>query len=173
MTQEDATLKQPPQQRETTLSELLGQGGRKVPWTMAVLATLGILVSSYLTYVHWSSSAALCVGVGDCEVVNQSIYSEISGVPIALLGLAMYVVILGGSIWLVTSPIEAPSRLLATLGVFGISLMGFLYSAYLTYVELFVLRAVCPWCVFSAALVSLILVLSARELAVASASTGS
>lgn len=166
MTQKDTILKGPHKPGEATLAKISRLWVGKVLWRWAIpaLAFLGAMVSSYLTYVHWARTAALCVGFGDCEVVNQSVYSEVVGVPVALLGLAMYAAILGGSLWSATSPPEAPLRPFIALVIFGISLMGVLYSAYLTYVELFILRAICPWCVVSAVLVSFIFVLSARDL---------
>jgi uncharacterized membrane protein len=133
-------------------------------WTgllIPVTSMLGMLVSAYLTWIHWSGSKALCSGVGDCETVNNSAYAEISGIPIALLGLGMYLALLALSVYgRRADPGGVPT---VALAVFGISLAGVLYSAYLTYIELAVLHATCPWCVTSAILITLIFGLALRD----------
>lgn len=114
-----------------------------------VLSVLGIGVSSYLLYLKLGGSAALCTGFGGCDTVNASLYSLIAGVPVSLMGLLGYVAILGLSLWRLSG---GPWSL--SFAIFGMALIGFLYSAYLTYLELFVILAVCPWCVASALLMS-------------------
>ncbi len=111
------------------------------------LVAVGLLDSVYLTWIKLAHATAACAGIGDCEAVNSSIYSEIAGVPIALLGAGAYLVMLAllllesrGGFWAENGP----------LGVFGLSLVGVLYSAYLTYIEVAVLYAICPFCVISA-----------------------
>lgn len=124
-------------------------------------AFLGMLVSAYLTWIHWSGSKALCAGIGDCETVNTSAYAEIGGIPVALLGFGMYVALFGLSMY----GRRADPGMLSTvaLAVFGISLAGVLFSAYLTYIEVAVLHAICPWCVTSATLITLIFGVSLRD----------
>jgi len=124
---------------------------------MAALAALGLAVSSYLTAVHYSSVPLVCLGTTGCEEVNRSLYSEVAGVSVALLGGAAYLVILL-VMWAESQAILKPPE--AALGAFGLALAGALYSGYLTYVELFVLRAVCSWCVISALAVTGLLALS-------------
>ncbi|MCC6190492.1 MAG: vitamin K epoxide reductase family protein [Anaerolineales bacterium] len=133
----------------------------RLRWVSAVLAALGVLDSAYLTWVKLANTRAFCSGVGDCDAVNSSVYSEVRGVPIALLGLGVYLLILG------LLALERRLPILAEFGplaVFGLALTGTLYSAYLTYVELFVLYAVCPYCVVSALLITGILVLAVARL---------
>ncbi len=126
-----------------------------------VLSFLGMLVAGYLTWLHWSGSRALCAGVGDCETVQNSPYAEVAGIPVALLGFGMYAVLFGLALYRRrANPAVRPTLELA---IFGISLAGVLYSAYLTYIELAVIYAICPWCVTSAVLITLIFVLSVRE----------
>lgn len=114
----------------------------------AVLATLGAAVATYLTIVHYRSGLLIC-GVGDCATVQQSSYAEIAGIPVAALGLAMYLAVLalGALRWLVPT-----TRDIATMATFSIVLAGTLYAAYLTYVEIWVIEAICQWCVTSAIL---------------------
>ena len=126
-----------------------------------ILAGIGFVDSLYLTYVKLSNSYAICGPIGDCESVNTSKYAEIAGIPIALLGAGTYLVIIllllmenRGDYWAEYGPIM----------VFGISLAGVLYSAYLTYVEIYVLRAICPYCVVSAVVLVLLLALATTRL---------
>ena len=120
---------------------------------MIVLAVIGLGVASYLTYVHYAGFGALvCVGGhggrSSCETVQSSVWSKVGGVPVAVLGLIGYVGILGSLV----IPDGEGSRL-ATL---GLTLMGFAFSAYLTYRELFSIHAICEWCVSSAVIMTLL-----------------
>lgn len=108
---------------------------------VAVAAT-GTLISAYLTWVHYSGSLALCVGVGGCEAVQTSRFAMVGAVPVALIGLGGFLAILVVAVarlWSIRAELD--------LALFTLSLSAALYVLYLTYVELFVLRAVCPWCV--------------------------
>ncbi|MFQ5594874.1 MAG: vitamin K epoxide reductase family protein [Anaerolineae bacterium] len=126
-----------------------------------ILSVLGMLISAYLTWVHWGGSKALCTGFGDCETVNNSVYAVVAGVPVALLGFGMYLALFGLSMYSRRADPGTVSTL--ALAVFGISLAGVLYSAYLTYIELAVIHAVCPWCVTSAVLITFIFGVSLRD----------
>lgn len=130
-------------------------------WTSLGLAGPGLAVSLYLTWVKVANTSAFCGGVGDCESVNASRYSEIGGVPVALMGAAAYAAIL---ILLVVEARAEFWRQWAPVAVFGLGLAGTLYSAYLTYIELAVLHAVCPYCVVSAVAITAIFVLSVVRL---------
>lgn len=109
----------------------------------AVVAAMGTIVSSYLTWIHYSGDLALCIGVGGCEAVQQSRFSVVGPLPVALIGLAGFVAILAVALLRLRG--DAPWWTETTL--FGLSLAATLYVAYLTYIELFVIGAVCPWCV--------------------------
>ena len=126
-----------------------------------VLALIGLVDAIYLTWVKLANQVAICGGVGDCETVNNSQYSELFGVPIAVFGGAAYLAILLFTLF------EDRYEILAENGpmlVFGISLAGVLYSAYLTYIEIYVLRAICPYCVLSAVVLLGILLVSGMRL---------
>jgi uncharacterized membrane protein len=126
-------------------------------WASIVTAILGGLDAAYLLVLKLTSAQAMCLGSGDCSTVNSSRYSEINGIPISLLGLLAYLAIIG------ILAIETRSRFLKQNGnllVFGLSLVGVLFSAYLTYVELYVIHAVCPFCVASAILITIIFILA-------------
>jgi uncharacterized membrane protein len=134
---------------------------RKLRLWSIVLGSVGLLDSLYLTWVKLSNRYALCGPIGDCESVNSSQYSEIYGIPIAVLGAGTYVVIL----LLLLSEGRSPFLTeFAPMLVFGISLAGVFYSAYLTYIEIAVLRAICPYCVLSAIVLVFLLVISVLRL---------
>lgn len=111
-------------------------------------AIIGLIDSLYLTYVKLDTSTpAFCAPGGGCDVVNSSIYSEFMGIPVALLGAGMYVVLIG-LLWLEQR--SAFWKQYGLLAMLGLSLAGVLYSAYLTYIEIAVIHAICPYCVISA-----------------------
>lgn len=112
-----------------------------------VLALLGLVDSIYLTWIKLANQTGTCALIGDCETVNNSRYAEVAGIPIALIGAAGYLLILG--MLAVDRPDRGGSEPIR-FGLFGVTLAGTVYSAYLTYLEVFVLQAICPFCVVSA-----------------------
>jgi uncharacterized membrane protein len=123
---------------------------------LAGLALAGVLISSYLTWTYLNGAVPVCVGgSGGCETVQTSRYSEILGVPVAALGLFAYATML------LCAVLRGEKAALS--GAF-VALVGVLFSAYLSYLELFVLRAICQWCVASAVLVVAYLVLGILRL---------
>lgn len=124
---------------------------------LAVLAVAGIAVSAYLTWSHLRGVAPVCVGgSAACETVQTSRYSEVLGIPVALLGL------LGYAGLLLSAAIKGERA--AVFGLF-VALVGTLYSAYLTYLELFVIQAICQWCVASAGLIAASLLVATLRIA--------
>ncbi len=128
---------------------------------MIVSAIIGLLDSIYLAYIKISHQEAICAGIGDCDVVNSSVYAEIGGFPIALLGAGAYVVLI---FLLIYENREGFLEANAQLMTFGIILMGVLYSAYLTYIEIAVLHAICPYCVISAIVMVIMFIASIYRL---------
>jgi len=129
-----------------------------VPALLAVLAVAGLGVSSYLTYTHFAEATIVCGGLGNCNLVNNSEYAELAGIPVALLGALNYLTLIGlALVWLWWRPSGLAWPLMA---FWGLSLFGTLYSAYLTYVEVFVLEAICVYCVASASIILACLVIS-------------
>ncbi len=124
------------------------------------LAAVGLVVSAYLLTVHWGWWTAVCLGVGNCEVVNTSIYSELLGIPVALLGGLTYIALIALSLAVLRDLYIETARLLR----FFLAAIGLAFSAYLTYIELFVLHEICPWCVTSAILITIIFILSLLDL---------
>ena len=90
----------------------------------------------------------LVCNLGDCHAVQSSHYATVAGVPVALLGLRMYLGVLAFGVlrW------RRPDLVPATIAAFALALAGALYAAYLTYLQVAVIGAVCQWCVISAAL---------------------
>jgi uncharacterized membrane protein len=114
-----------------------------------VLAVLGVAIAGYLVYVHYADIDPVCNIAHGCHKVQTSSYSKLAGVPVALLGLIGYVVILGAL--LVRGE---TARMVAALT----ALVGFGFSAYLTYREIWTIDAICQWCVASAILMTLLAV---------------
>jgi uncharacterized membrane protein len=129
---------------------------RRLRQVAIVLAVIGLGVAGYLTYVHYEGIKPVCGLGGDCEKVQTSEWSDLAGVPVALLGLLGYAAILA------TLFVEREEALIAGALV---ALVGFGFSAYLTYRELFSIDAICPWCVASAVVMTLLaIVMTARLL---------
>jgi uncharacterized membrane protein len=119
---------------------------------MTVLTLGGLGVAGYLTYVHYAGIKPICTTGGSCEKVQTSVYSELAGAPVALLGLLTYVTILG---LLLGRDGER-----ARLALMSCVLIGFAFSMYLTYRELFSIHAICEWCASSAAILTVLTPLS-------------
>lgn len=134
---------------------------RRMYFTGLGLAGLGALDSAYLTYVKFAGAHAACGGIGDCETVNNSAFSAISGVPIAILGLAAYLAIIALFLLERSHPANAEYSRLAA---FGVTLIGTIYSGWLTYVEVSILHAICPFCVASAIIISLLFLISVHRM---------
>jgi uncharacterized membrane protein len=127
--------------------------------TSVILTAAGVLNTAYLSITKLSNVNVPCpkVGAVNCDIVQNSMYSQIGPIPIQFLGLAAYLVILGVLLLEPRVPFfEAKGKLL----VFGMTLFGFLYSAFLTGIEAFVLQAWCPYCVVSAVVMTLLFVVS-------------
>lgn len=130
---------------------------------LLTLTALGLGIAAYLTYVAlWEDGNAFCTGIGDCRRVQQSDYARVGGAPVAALGLAMYV----GLLAMLSLRRWRPSVLPRQLAVWTIALAlgGVIYSAYLTWLELAVIHAICAWCIASATVVSAIFALSLPDL---------
>ena len=128
----------------------------------AALAMSGMFVALYLTLYKLGVIGQLTCTVGSCETVNTSQWSTLLGQPVALWGLGFYVATLCVTIAGVQER-DADSRGLSQLLV-AMSGTGVLFSAWLTYLELFVIHAICMWCVISAIIVSLIFIVSVMDL---------
>ncbi len=119
---------------------------------MVVLTVIGLGVASYLTYVHYAGIKPVCTAGGSCAKVQSSIYSELAGVPVALIGLIGYVAILASLL--------APENETTRFATATFTVVGFGFSAYLTYRELFSIHAICEWCASSAVIMTVLMCLA-------------
>jgi len=121
---------------------------------MSLLTLVGLGVAGYMAYTDLTSSTLMCGGIGDCDTVHASAYAFLLGVPVSVLGLGSYA---GIALLLVARQrFVGEGEYLALLGVLTIGVSGTVFSAYLTYVEFFVIHAVCPWCVASATVIAVL-----------------
>lgn len=138
------------------------QGSQVWLWAPVVLAAGGVLVSGYLSVKRFTGGSLACTRWAECDVVNNSVYAKIYGVPVAFIGLAGYLLLL--SLALAALQAAGPvQRRFLTLG-FLLALGGVGFSAYLTYIELYVIEAICVWCVISAVLITLLALLGGLNL---------
>jgi uncharacterized membrane protein len=128
---------------------------RRLALAIAALAILGVAVAGYLTYVHYAGIEPICTGGGSCEKVQASSYAKLAGVPVALIGLGGYLAILA------SLRLPGEGGVVATA---ALALVGFGFSLYLTYLELFEIDAICQWCVGSAVLMTLLAGLAVARL---------
>lgn len=122
----------------------------------AVLSLLGLFISAYLYLYKIGRIGMLACGAGGCETVQQSAWSRFAGLEVSLIGLAGYAVLLVVSLAGVQPRLAArrwPTTLLSILAGVGV-----LFTIYLTYLELFVIHAICRWCVGSAVIIVAILI---------------
>jgi uncharacterized membrane protein len=122
---------------------------------LPLLALAGLGVAIYLSYVETRSVEAMCGPVGDCNAVQSSSYARQFGLPVGVLGMLAYLLILAAWAWK-----RLRGDKLSGLAIFILAASGTLFSIYLTYLELFVIRAVCLWCLASAVIIALLLLLS-------------
>lgn len=125
------------------------------------LTTIGLLVSVYMTIYKITSNDSMCIGSQDCSVVNASRYSEIYGIPVAVLGVVGYAAILG-VLLLERNPGFFKQN--GSMLFFGLSLTGFLFTLYLIFLEVALIKAYCPFCIASQAAMTLIFILSVVRL---------
>jgi uncharacterized membrane protein len=128
----------------------------------AALAFIGLVDAGYLTYLKFQlmSNGPGCA-FGGCDEVNQSPFSMLFGVPVALWGLLVYAILLG--MLLLWQRAEGARDLWLGRGVLALSAGGLAFSAYLTALELFVIHAICPFCVISAIVILLLFIVTGAE----------
>lgn len=122
----------------------------------AILALIGVAVTAYLVWERYHGNAPVCALGGGCLTVQRSEWSTVAGVPVAFMGLLAYLGLLACAL--------VPWQWAALASLF-ITILGVMLSAYLTYLELFQINAICEYCVTSAVIVTLLLVVSIVRLA--------
>jgi uncharacterized membrane protein len=128
---------------------------RRLRLAAIVLAIVGLGVATYLTYIHYKGINPACGLGANCIKVQTSEWSKLAGVPVAVLGLLGYVGILAS--------LFVPGEAGLVAGAL-IALVGFGFSAYLTYRELFSIHAICEWCVSSAVIMTLLAIITTVRL---------
>lgn len=126
-------------------------------WATIGLACLGALDAAYLLVYKLTNNNAMCLGNGGCHDVNFSPYAVIGGIPVSVFGMVAFLVITG---ILMLEPRLKIVKENGSLAIFGISLAGVAFTAYLTWLEIYVIHAICPFCVASAVIIALIFILA-------------
>ena len=128
----------------------------------AILFTvIGLLVSIYMTIFKITNNENMCIGSHGCSIVNSSRYSEVNGIPVAVIGAVGYLAILTVLL------LERQTGFFqqnGTLLFFGLSLTGFLFTLYLIFVEVALIKAYCPFCITSQIVMTLIFIISVIRL---------
>ncbi|MCY4017808.1 MAG: hypothetical protein OXG39_00220 [Chloroflexi bacterium] len=111
----------------------------------ALSVIFGLFVSGYLSYLKIAAAPSVCVKGGpfNCDLVLNSKYSELGGIPIAWLGFAIYLIL---ALILLIEDRHELLRLYGGLAAFGVALFAWLFSMWLVYVQFVLLAALCPWC---------------------------
>ena len=123
---------------------------------IAFVAALGVGVATYIAIAESGGGSPVCLAGGSgCRTVAESSYSHVAGVNIAVFGVVGYLLLLATAFF---------ASDLARFGGFAVSLGGFGYSVFLTYIEIFKIEAICQWCVASAVLMTILFLLNATRL---------
>jgi uncharacterized membrane protein len=110
---------------------------RRLRLALLLVSGAGIGVASYLTYVHYQPAALICTRSGGCETVQDSKYAVLAGIPVAVLGLSAWIAVFVLTIW--------SSELARTLTA-ALALGALAFVTYLVILQLFVIDAICIWC---------------------------
>lgn len=125
-------------------------------WSIPIVIIAGLAVATYLSYVEVGKETAACGVMGDCNTVQQSQYAKLFGVlPIGLLGMTGYFIIL--LLWIGTHLTSKSISEIAQGSLLIVTLIGVAFSSYLTFLEPFIIKATCTWCLTSAAIMLMIL----------------
>ena len=121
---------------------------------VAALALAGIFIATYLLLYKLGMIGHLTCSIGSCETVNTSRWAKFLGIPVAGWGVAWYVGMFG--LALVSAQEKFDESKNVSLILLGVATCGLIFSAWLTWLELFRIHAICQWCVISAILVTVI-----------------
>lgn len=133
---------------------------RQISAIIAMLAVVGLAIAGYLAYGHYNENALVCT-VGDCGTVQKSEYSTIGQIPVALLGMGMFLAVGALATLRVIGSRLLPFAVAITLSWIML-LSGVAYYVYLTYLELQVIEAICQWCVLSSIVTLAMFLLESR-----------
>jgi uncharacterized membrane protein len=130
--------------------------------TAALLSLTGLFISAYLYLYKIGKIGSLACGTGGCETVQWSPWSRVAGIEVSLVGVLGYaslLVLCLAALRPSTVHRREPALLLAVLSGLAVG-----FTLYLTYLELFVIHAICRWCVASGVVIVGIFILSLLDL---------
>lgn len=128
---------------------------------LAAVSFFGFLDAGYLTLKHYTQTPIVCSIFEGCDKVTSSPYAVVFGIPVALLGLIFYLTIFFSSLRIVGAPTsDTISNTKAVNFIFVLSAAALLASVYFVYLQLFVIKAICFYCVLSAASSTALFILS-------------
>lgn len=125
-------------------------------WPILVASLIGLVDALYLTVKHYLQSSVFCSLLNGCDKVTGSSYATIIGIPVALMGMVYYFSLLLVTILILTRPNNKKFLKI----IFAISSGGFLFSLWLVYLQIFVIKALCLYCLVSATVTTMIFTLS-------------
>lgn len=133
------------------VATLIAIAGHNVQVTVSLVTLVGVIVSAYMAYVEITANPAVCGVIGDCNAVQQSEYASLMGIPIGVLGVVGYLMMFTINIAINRVPLKYRFQFLTMLKLLvGVSAV---FTIYLTFLEPFVIGAVCAWCLLSSLIV--------------------
>ncbi len=134
-------------------------------WLIPIFSIFGIGVAAYLAFVEFNQLEAVCGPIGNCNAVQQSSYATLFGIlPIGVLGLLGYLSIV--IFWLLGQLNLAGLSKSIDLMLWAFTLLGLLFSIYLTFLEPFVIGATCMWCLASAVIMTGLFIITSRKITI-------
>jgi uncharacterized membrane protein len=132
-------------------------------WLIPLLTLIGIGIAAYLSFVEFTDGEAVCGPVGNCNAVQQSSFATLFGIlPVGIAGLLGYLGILLA--WFIGELPKTSSNRTINLIMWGFTLIGLLFSIYLTFLEPFVIGATCMWCLSSAVIMTALFLITSRRI---------
>jgi uncharacterized membrane protein len=114
---------------------------RRPAGTIVVTGLIGVAIAIYLTATRLAGVAPICGPSGGCETVENSPYSAVAGIPVAFLGLLFSATAVSAALWW-----DRTGDRRSLYGLYALGLTGSLVEAFLVYLEVFVIHAICLWC---------------------------
>jgi uncharacterized membrane protein len=141
------------------MAKTVSRGLWTLLWAAVILSGLGVSISGYLVAKRFTGGSLACTRWAQCDVVNNSVYSQLYGVPVSVIGLAGYLLLL--MLAVAASWTAGRTQRRTLLLSFVLALGGVGFSIYLTYLEIYVIEALCAWCVASAVVIALLAIVTA------------
>ncbi len=142
---------------ETLSSRISERTAKRFAWIFAALSFLGFLDASYLTFEHYTGAPLPCAIFTGCATVTTSQYAAIGGIPVALLGALYYLAVLIFTLAFLENDSRRSLAIAALITPFG-----FLASLWFVYLQLFIIKALCLYCVVSATTSTLLFISAMR-----------